>query len=512
MTNSGGFASILSTDEMAFDDVTRPECFDDLYLDQIIAGVTFGHADEGLEPFFYVPLQDTATVRYRQDIFRDLERPEVQQPIENFVAGMRTTRQRLEQSAHLWHPLQQQGWFIYAAEAYCDAVEILHNELAQINPVSRGLRDFADFLAGYVHGNGFRVLVTDTHNVRDRLREVRYAVHIDGLRVHVERYTGQTDYTAQVIAVFERFVSQEAKDYRIDLQQYPDMNHVEEQILEHVANLYPDQFGQLDRFCADNAAFFEPTVARFDREIPFYLCYLSLMERFTAAGLEFSYPDVTSEPGVIDVDDAFDLALAIKLIDDNTPFVRNNFALSGPERIFVITGPNQGGKTTFARTVGQCLYLATLGCPVPARAARLTLPDQIYTHFERQETLATLHGKLDDELVRIHDILSRATAASVVVMNESFASTTACDALQIGVEVLTRMIKLGCIAVYVTFLDELAGFDPVCVSMVGEVAHDDPTRRTFRFTRRPADGLAYAAALADKYGLNHDALLRRVTR
>ena len=140
------------------------------------------------------------------------------------------------------------------------------------------------------------------------------------------------------------------------------------------------------------------------------------------------------------------------------------------------------------------------------------MPDQIFTHFERQESLATLRGKLDNELVRIHDILSHATANSVIVMNESFASTTVDDALLIGAEVLQRIIARQCVAVYVTFLDELASLDPACVSMVGEVAHDDPTKRTFRFTRRPADGMAYAAALADKYGLTHEMLAERITR
>jgi DNA mismatch repair protein MutS len=140
------------------------------------------------------------------------------------------------------------------------------------------------------------------------------------------------------------------------------------------------------------------------------------------------------------------------------------------------------------------------------------LPDHVYTHFERQETLATLHGKLDDELVRIHDILCSASAASIIVMNESFSSTTVKDALLIGTEVLRHIIELNCAAVYVSFLDELADLSPACVSMVGEVAPDDPTQRTFAFTRRPADGLAYAAALADKYGLNHDVLRQRVSR
>jgi DNA mismatch repair protein MutS len=239
---------------------------------------------------------------------------------------------------------------------------------------------------------------------------------------------------------------------------------------------------------------------------------LDFIRRFSAAGLSFTHPEVTAEAGVLSVEGAFDLALALRSIADDKPVVSNDFRLSGPERILVVTGPNQGGKTTFARTIGQCAYLASLGCPIPARRASVMLPDHIYTHFERQETLATLHGKLDDELVRIHGILCNATAASIIVMNESFSSTTVKDALLIGTEALERIIELNCVAVYVSFLDELANLSTACVSMVGEVAPDDPTQRTFTFTRRPADGLAYAAALADKYGLNHDVLRRRVSR
>lgn len=86
MTNSGGFTSILSDDGTMVGDTTEPGCLNDLYLNQIIAPVTTGHADENPEHFFYAPLRDAAPVRYRHYVFRDLERHEVRQPIENFMA------------------------------------------------------------------------------------------------------------------------------------------------------------------------------------------------------------------------------------------------------------------------------------------------------------------------------------------------------------------------------------------------------------------------------------------
>ncbi|HUO39632.1 MAG TPA: DNA mismatch repair protein MutS, partial [Mycobacterium sp.] len=504
------FSSILFTDPapVDLDELSPPECFTDLHLDQIVDAVVSGNSDDHLEQFFYAPARGVVEVGYRHGVFRDLENDQTREPIEGFVNGMRIMRRHLRNASKIWHPLQKQGWFVHAVEAYCGVLASLRSDLTQTRISSRGLRGFADYLADYVDSDRFATLVAETDAVQAELGNIRYNVHIKGLRVHVEKFGGQSDYSADVAATFERFWREAGRDYRVSLKDYPDMSHVEEQILECVAKLYPATFRLLRDYCARNGDFVDSTIATFDREIQFYLSYLGFMRRFHPVGLAFGYPEVSAGFEGVYAEDAFDLALAIKQLRKPGPMVCNDFRLGGAERIFVVTGPNQGGKTTFARMIGQLAYLGALGCPVAAGRAKLMMPDEIFTHFERQESLSTLHGKLDNELVRIHDILSRATASSVIVMNESFASTTVNDALLIGTEVLQRIIARGCIAVYVSFLDELSRLDDACVSMVGEVSPHDPTERTFRFTRRPADGLAYAAALANKYGLSHEVLRR----
>ena len=151
-----------------------------------------------------------------------------------------------------------------------------------------------------------------------------------------------------------------------------------------------------------------------------------------------------------------------------------------------------------------------MACRFPGAAARLFLPDRIYTHFEREEDIETLRGKFEDELVRVHGILEQATSRSVVVMNESFSSTSLNDALFVGTEVVRRILELGAVGVYVTFVDEIASLSEATVSMVAQVAPDNPAERSFRLVRKPADGLAYAWAISQKYGLTYDRLVERI--
>jgi DNA mismatch repair protein MutS len=489
----------------------QPSCFPDLNLDQALDWMTVGRGEYQLKPFFYTPLPDPGAVAYRHGILRDLENEPTRKTVQEFGAQMRRMRQQLVQAGKLHYRYQQERWFTDAVDTYCQAVCALTEGLSRLDLSSRGFQGLTGYLTTYTASDGFTSLVSQTRQLYRDLATVSYSIHIKGNRVRVSTYDGEPDYSAEVEKTFAKFKQGAVKDHLVSFRDGPDMSHVEARILDLVARLYPDVFAELDDYAVRNQAYLDAVIGSFDREVQFYLAYLEFTAPLKKAGLRFCYPQVSAGGREISADGSFDLALASKLVSDKAPVVTNGFALRGAERILVVTGPNNGGKTTFARMFGQLHYLASLGLPVPGQRARLLLPDEVYTHFEREEDITTLHGKLEDELTRVHQILQQATGHSVLVMNESFTSTTLNDALYLGTEVMQRVIDLGLLCVYVTFVDELASLSEATVSMVAAIVPDNPAERTFKIERRPADGLAYAAAIAAKYGLTYQRVQERVS-
>lgn len=509
-TPYGEFQSILSPDGDRFERAEAPLCFADTNLDQLFTSVCAGFEHYNLLPIFQSEPLTPEVVRFRQAIGKDLESPAVAKVVRSYTAEWKAIEEHLKRMEKMSYPLQQQRVFLDVVNRYCVALTTFARQMQRISVTSPGLWSLGQFLQSLVNSRTFLALRAEMQAIDTSLSALTYGLLIGDGAVTVQLPPRACDYGAEVAGTFDRFRQGNVKSYDFRLTDYFDMNHLEAGILGNVAKLYPEPFARLGDFYAKHRDFADARLVRFSREVQFFLSYQAFIKPLTVAGLNICYPDVVTDTKTVFADDTYDLPLAGKLVGNASRVVTNTFEMHGDERIFVVSGPNQGGKTTFARTFGQLNYLARLGLPVAGSRAQLFFYDHILTHFEKQESIHNHRGKLEDDLVRVHDILKQATPASVVILNEIFSSTTLRDALFLADRILDQLITLDCLVVCVTFMDELSTRGPSVVSMVSTVSPDNPSERTFRVERKKADGRAYAVSIAEKYHVTYEALNMRL--
>jgi DNA mismatch repair ATPase MutS len=272
--------------------------------------------------------------------------------------------------------------------------------------------------------------------------------------------------------------------------------------------------------------------AQVEAELSFLLNGVTLIERLREAELPTCRPAIAPvEERVSQMDGAYSVSLALRMMAEAgagqrgtaAAIVPNEVTFDGSHgRVWVLTGPNRGGKTTFVRAVGQAHLLFQAGLHVPAGAARLSPIDAIYTHFPARESASPGEGRLDDEAVRLAEIFRRATPRSFILLNEVLSGTSTVEALGLAYDAIRGLHLLGARAVYVTHLHELGTYveeinastdgDGVVGSLVAEIAseaeHGQPLRRrTFRIHPGPPLGLSYASEIAEQHGISYAQLV-----
>lgn len=507
------FQSIIyqnTDDGVKLESVDMPDFFVDLNLDQVIDKITAQKNEYNLKPFFYSPLHNLDAIHFRQEIMRDLEDDFLLGVLNGFAAQMVLVRRYLNMISKLYFKYHQEGWHLEAAAEYCEAISTLSDNLSGIQLNSKGFLEFREYITAYNRSEEFLSLASEISSIKADLASIQYEIIIKDTLVKVRKYEGEIDYSTEVEKTFEKFKQGEVKNYKVKMINYSGMNHIEAQILNCVVRLHPEIFTKLNLFYTKRKQFMDEKIQEFDREIQFYISYIEFISNIKGKGLDFCMPMVTPTKNEIYANQAFDVALADKRQFEKTSIVCNDFQLEGPERVIVVSGPNQGGKTTFARMFGQLHFFASLGLPVPGNKAQLFLFDNIFTHFEKEEDIRNLRGKLKDDLVRIHNILDRASSESIIIMNEIFTSTALEDAIFLSKQIMDRIILLDCLGVCVSFIDELSTINQKIVSMVSSIVPNNPALRTFKITRKPADGLSYAICIAEKHRLTYDSIKERI--
>ena len=190
------FHSILceKTDDGAKrETLEAPVFFVDLNLDQIIDAITVGKQEYNLKPFFYTPLNAIDAIKYRHEIFRDLENKKLFEDIKSFSQKMHTMREHLAKADKLYYKYQKDRWFLETIEIYCDAINCLVHDLSLADLKSRGFLAFREYVTDCANSERFTSLLAETKKLFDDLSSVKYCMLIKDASIKVRKYESEID-------------------------------------------------------------------------------------------------------------------------------------------------------------------------------------------------------------------------------------------------------------------------------------------------------------------------------
>jgi DNA mismatch repair ATPase MutS len=187
--------------------------------------------------------------------------------------------------------------------------------------------------------------------------------------------------------------------------------------------------------------------------------------------------------------------------------VANDVRADGKD-LTVITGANQGGKSTFLRSIGLAQLMMQCGMFVPAESFSANVCTGVFTHYKREEDVSMSSGKFDEELSRMSELVDHITSNSMVLFNESFAATNEREGSEIASQIVRALLEKHVKVFFVTHLYELAhGLYakkmPNAIFLRAERQADG--RRTFKLTRGEPLQTSYGEDLYDRiFGAQHE--------
>lgn len=416
-------------------------------------------------------------------------------------------------------------------EMYVELVTLFSSAGANVKVHSVGLCRFFDFVRKIAQDDEFISLKTDLSGMETNfgtLKSITVGVNLDEtLRVRDAGVLSINTQPYHAGSLMDKLLQRSSKDpYALMTPLFPLQKGL------HGEELRVFNSGirsALNTVFMKSLRDFEPVIQKYFAVNTAFFVQLLDDIRFLQAGVSFlmelkKFGVTLCKPVAVPLseqcctlEDVVNPMLALRGVEDL--LVSNRFCFDENARFYLVTGPNHGGKSIFAYAVGMAQALFQLGLFVPAASARISPVTGIFTHFPASDEDNYGKGRLESECARLGDILKELEATDMLLMDESFSSTSGLEAGYIASEVLTGIGIIGCGGIYVTHIHDL----PVRVSeynshpenrgkidnLVAQMKDKENGVRSYRIERTTPDGLSYARDIAKQYGLNLDSILER---
>lgn len=538
------------------------EAINDLSVDFICSALTKDPYELNVIKELLINITDNQEViKYRCDIFEDfLNYPTLRENLTALLLKLKDLReierfQKDGESSSLWQLINR----LRELEGYADCITAIKETLEQIDIKSEGLIELREMVRAIYSDNGFTELKADINEMFSKIRDIKsitLGVNLDSLlrpkTVGVISINDKAFSDSGLLKRFMNFASNQSEinhgtDVSVFTHFHPanpstasiglgtavvgaqkELSHFENSgltgadpmsdalkrvvtdILKRTVN---NLKGTLNKYVGNSGYTFITLMP----EITFYIRFAELIDKIREKGFTLSKAQVLpAEKRLTEARGLYNIKLAIKAVTDDKDLkaediVTNRFEFNNDARIYILTGPNRGGKTTITQAVGLAYLFAQNGIYVPASAMSLSPADNIFTHFPADENDTVDLGRLGEESKRLAEIFSSATEKSLLLLNESLATTNVSEGLYIAKDVIKAMRYLGVRCIFNTHMHDLArNLDEINNVIEGDskiesmVTGVENGRRSFKIFIAPPQGVSYAKDIAVKYGVTFE--------
>ena len=477
---------------------------------------------------------DPEVIRYRQGTVRDVtQTPEVLAVLKKCVPVMADIAdvRRLSASA------DSSDEYIYGiteVELYVSLLELLKSDLLPLRDrlSSEAMKTFCERVSVLTESEYYKEINERLAELPGRVRQIRsvtLGVNLDSrlspesaglLSVGSERFR-ESGALGRILHIDrskdgDSFISPPVSTAR-SLSD-PAREDLSASVLSSLGTVFRSSFKSWKRivqtYVLENTDFLFAVIP----EIEFLMKAGQFVSSLKERGVVLTYPTVTEEGRSLRAKGLVNPRIALLTDGDMVP---NDAVFDESAGVYVVTGPNRGGKSVFTCAVGQAVVMASLGLPVCAESFEASACDNVFCHFPTSEEDTVDKGRLGEECSRLSEVLSRVTGSSLVLLDESLSSTGSEEASAIAEEVVAALSVIGCRTVFSTHLHSLAAAAPSIngrTAPMGGVRIDtlvaDVTEgeRSFKVVRRAPEGKSFAADVAGKYGLSMDSILEKVKK
>lgn len=543
----------------------QKEAINDLSVDYLVESLTKDPFEQNsIKQLLTQITCDEEVIRYRCNVFEDFLRfPKLREDLTALLAKLKDLReierfQKDFESSSLWQLVNR----LREMDSYVDCITQIKTTLEGIDIHSEGLITLRNKVQAIYNDSGFPLLKDD---IETTLREVRKVKSItlgvnldDMLRPKAVGVVCLNDTPFTDSGLLKKFLNFANKQSELhegtDVSGFTafhpanpptssfglgqpvmgaqkDLNHIEnsgltgadpmsDALKRVVTDILKRTVNNLKSMLNKYVGISGYSFISLMPEIIFYIRFAELCDKIIALGLPLCKAEVTDKSSrTCDIKDIYNFKLAIKALENKASgeIVTNDFEFGDTGRIYILTGPNRGGKTTITQAVGLCFLLAQHGIYVPASAMSFSPCDNIYTHFPADENDTVDLGRLGEESKRLSDIFNTATKHSLLLLNESLATTNVSEGLYIAKDVIRAMRYLGVRCVFNTHMHDLArGLKEMNESTEGDsfvesmVTGVENGARSFKIFIAPPQGVSYAKDIAEKYGVTYDSIKKSI--